>query len=825
MLPIDAHRGEILAAFSSHGRLILAAPPGTGKSTRLPPMLPASGGRVAVLQPRRIAARNLACRVADEMGVELGGEVGYQVRYEGKSSERTRILFQTYGIFFRQLLENPQLEGVDTVVFDEFHERALECDASLAYCLGIQRGKRPDLKLIVMSATLESESLTRYLAPAAHIEIASPLFPVEVRYQVPGQQERPWDQALRALRSLSAEGISGSVLVFMPGVGEIRRTAEILEPWARRQGMSVHELHGGMDLSAQQRALRAPETGPAVIIATNVAETSLTLPGITAVIDSGLQRVSAFNAERDMDTLYLKSISLHSAIQRRGRAGRTAPGLCVRLWAQEREQAMPAALDPEIRRVDLTPLALQWQALQSAGEGRQEAGETASGPSGQWLDEPTPALWEHAAQNLRRIGAVRENRLTPLGAALLKWSVHPVPGSALFLAQEHQDPLVFEVAAAMAAILESDGRNSAQGSPDLFSLGRDLIRDPHDGRIDRDVKETWSRLRRLGGRRDLHALAESVESAGEGLREAVTRCFLPAFVHRLAARGEKSQTFALGDGRRGVVEIKFLPKDCRLVLALEMRETGGAGKTRQVSIPLMLPVYPEWIEKIWPEEILRETVKVWDEARGRHALEEREIFRGIPLRSKFIEMEKNEDAGEVLAEKLASGEIALPGFDDEAKQTVCRIRLAAATFPDMGFPVLDEEDWRLLYHDICEGKSSLKELEGVSVTAALREYLGYSLWSWLEREAPTSLPLPGGRRGKIFYPEKGLPELSARLGDFVGMEGKTFILQKRVNVVYDILAPNYRTVQKTQDLTSFWRNTYPEVKKELKRRYPRHPWP
>lgn len=826
MLPIDAHREAILQGLSAHHRLILVAPPGTGKSTRVPPMLPPEWGKVAVLQPRRIAARNLALRVSQEMGVALGTEVGYQVRFESKVTPQTRIVYQTYGVFFQRLLEDANLQGIGVVVFDEFHERALECDASLAYCLRLQADARPDLKIVVMSATLESEKLAGYLRPCGLVEVASPLYPVEVRHQSPVQHEMIWAAAARAARGLLAQGLDGSALIFMPGVGEIRKTCEVLEPLARQAGMTLHELHGSMDLEAQQRALQAPQRGPCFVVATNVAETSLTIPGIKAVIDAGLQRIASYNAERDMDTLYLKSISLHSATQRAGRAGRLGPGLCVRLWSVERERIMPATLEPEIRRVDLTPLALKLHAL----AGDAFAPETRL--PWQWLDTPGEALWAHALAHLDRIGARNQGRITPLGQSLLRWSLHPVLARALLAARDAGDPTLFDIAAAMAALLESDAKRNPQATSDLYTLGRDLVRDPRDRQFDSEVRESWRRLRAFGPKgmaTSLDEAAHAAEAAGHSMREAVTLCFLPAFADRLAARVEQGQTFALVDGRKGIADAKSAPPAIQALLALEMHETGGAGKVRQITIPTLLPVEAEWVKALWPDEVTITQVSIWDESRGegkgRQVQEERRLFRGLILRRKIIENAGKLDATETLVEKLMSGEYVLPGFDDDAKQLVQRIRFASATCPEMGLPKLDDDDWRLIYHEICEGKSSLKQIESASVTDALRDYLGYSMWDWLEREAPSGLKLPSGKRARITYSEKGPPEMSARLGDFVGMQGKTLILQKRVTVNYDILAPNYRTVQKTQDLTSFWQNTYPEVKKELKRRYPRHPWP
>jgi HrpA-like RNA helicase len=290
---------------------------------------------------------------------------------------------------------------------------------------------------------------------------------------------------------------------------------------------------------------------------------------------------------------------------------------------------------------------------------------------------------------------------------------------------------------------------------------------------------------------------------------------------------EKGNSFALADGRRGTVEAGALPAGISVILALELHETGGTNQSRQVGIPMLLPCEPAWIDAAFPGECAWAKVGGWDAAKGRVVQEEQFLFRGLILDRRPLR-EGAHDAGEsarLLVEKLVAGEIVLPGMDDDAKQMILRIKLAAAHYPEYGLPKLDEDDWRLIYGEMCEGKSSARELEGASVTRALREYLGESLAAFVDKAVPTGLKLPNGRTGRLTYSEKSPPELSARLGDFLGMEGKTAILDGKVEVVYDILAPNYRTVQKTADLSGFWKNTYPEVKKELKRRYPKHPWP
>lgn len=869
-----AHRQAIVDAVGRDRVLILCAPPGTGKSTQVPRFMLERPGKILVLQPRRIAARNLALRVAEELGEAVGGTVGYQVRFEGKSNQDTRILYQTYGVFFQQLLSDPLLDGIGTVLLDEFHERTLEADATLAWLKRLRAEARPDLAMVVMSATLELEGLTAYLNPSPLIEVAAVTFPVEIQHQPPMTQEPAALQALRAFKRLLSQGLSGSVLIFMPGQGEIRRTLEAFDPLCRQHGIGLFELHGSMDMEAQQRTLRAPMAGACVIVSTNVAETSLTIPGVTVVIDSGQARIAAYSPQRDMNTLYLGPISLQNARQRAGRAGRTAPGICVRLWTADREKAMPAALDPEILRVEPTDMALSLHSLADRFARINQARPGSAGPPGHsaaaaaalpgprapdpmlipWLTPPSQALWDMAEKALERIGALSPStstaaapgaaggsRITDIGRTLVRFPAHPVLARVLLDARQAG---VGPQVAAMAAVLESQTRRAKGAPADLFALGLDLATDVEARRFDRETRESYRQLLRLlekqpyEGRdaRQPRPVQSPLPAAGnrltpqqeeERLRAAATRCWLIPFQDRIAVRAEKSQSFALADGRKGVVEAGQVPAGVNVILALELHETGGANQNRQVGIPMLLPCDPAWVEEAFPGECRWTKVGGWDEARGRVTQEDHLLFRGLALERKTLKdgVLSPEESERLLVDKLVSGEIELPNFDDEARQWVQRIRIAARHFPEYGLPKLDEDDWRLIYHEICEGRSSVRDLESVSVSRALREYLGASLAAFVDKAAPVSMKLPGTRMGKFTYFENAAPELSARLGDFVGMEGRMTILEGKVEVVYDILAPNYRTVQKTSDLSSFWKNTYPEVKKELKRKYPKHPWP
>ncbi len=805
-LPITPYAEAIRTELATHRRLILSAPPGTGKSTQVPQFLLPEASTAMVLQPRRIAARSLAARVAAERGESLGQTVGYQVRFERNVSAATRLIFATYGVFWQQLQQAPLIPGISLVILDEFHERTLEADACLAWLKRLQEGPRPDLSLVVMSATLEGEALREYLDRPPFLEIDARSHGVSIAYQSPQQHESLWNQAVRGFRHLLSEGLEGSVLIFMPGIGEIRRTVDALEPFCRERGFRVLELSGSQSPEAQQRALSLPASEPCVIVATNVAETSLTIPGVVAVIDSGLARHAAYDPRRDLDTLNLGLISRQNATQRAGRAGRLGPGRCLRLWPRTHESAMPEALMPEIQRLDLSRLALSCAALPDPL---------------QWLDPPPPDRWERTRERLRDLAALDSaGSLTPLGKRLLRFPLPPTLASVLIAAREAG---CATLAVAMIAVLEAADRRSVADEGDLYRLGLALAQDPGGRNWGREVGETFRQLKEMAKPSEAdRAQAEEPlapdSQADRERRRAVTAAWLAAFAHRLAAKADKA--FQLADGTKGMVSSGGQPGD--LILALELHEVGGA-QGRQVSIPLYLPCQADWVASRGEPEI----VCGWDAQRQRVVQERQWRVGGLVLRREPVPPadwnRARSDA--MLVSKLMDGTVSLEARTEEVEQVIRRIRLAAEAWPGAGIPRLDDEDWELLYHELAAGKASAGEIKAEDLDRVLRDYVGWEAMARIEREAPRSVPLSNGRKARITYFDGAPPELSARLGDLLGMQGTLRLYEGRVQVLFDILAPNYRTVQKTFDLTGFWRNTYPEVKKELKRRYPKHPWP
>ncbi|MEK7858543.1 MAG: ATP-dependent helicase C-terminal domain-containing protein [Elusimicrobiota bacterium] len=802
-LPIEPFRDRIANDLVRAGSLILTAPTGSGKSTRTPRFLLGKiAGKILVLEPRRLAARSLAARVAAELGSPLGEDVGYQVRFDNRCGPATAVVFQTYGVFIQQMLRTPDLQGIGAVLLDEFHERTLECDLALAWLKALRRKRRPDLKLVVMSATLDAGALSAYLPGAARLDVPGRLFRVDIRHTLPDPRSEPAEGALRALQDLSREGLDGAVLIFMPGLKEIRRTLTVLGPWCREQGLTLQSLHGSMELSEQQRVLEPTHDGRRVIVATNVAETSLTIPQVTMVIDSGLHRVAAFDAARDINTLYLSRISLGNALQRAGRAGRTAPGRCVRLWSKADELGMPESLAAEMLRLELSSLLLETASLPEAVD---------------WLTPPKEISVATARRSLTFLGAVDEaGRITARGRAFLRYPAPPRLAAVLEEARA-LGAQAYERAAAMAAVFESAGEGRPDRAADLAVLAEDLL-SGSSSVLPWECVEIFRQFKRLSEKK---ADAPAKTASPGALAEA----WLKAFTPRLAAREGEGLSYRLSDGRTALLPVtKDAPP---LILALEVRERAGGGQARRVCVTLFLPCAPEAVQQAFPKECAWTPSAEFDERKQRVVKEERLMFRGLAIARRETATQKGDRkvSADIWAEKFATGELAHPGFDDGVRQLVVRIALARKLYPDLGYPAMSADDWRLIYGEACAGRNTLKDIECAPLEPHVTSYLGRALAGFLDRALPAGRRLPSGKTGRYTYSESTAPVLAARLGDFVKMTGTLSLCEGRLPVVFDILAPNYRTVQRTQDLASFWANAYPTVKKELKRRYPRHPWP
>lgn len=807
-LPITPFKRDIVSAVDAKGRAVLCAPPGSGKSTQVPQFfLPRTDKDIIVLQPRRLAARSLAAFVAQTRGEEPGGTIGYRVRHESRTGRETRIIYETYGVFIRRALSGPIFQKTGLVILDEFHERSLEMDLALAFLRHSRAASSEAPPFILMSASLEPGPLLPYLELDSAISVDVPVHPVRVDYQRPEGGESSPRQAARALKTLLSQGFEGSVLIFMPGIGEIRSTVSLAEEVCTPLSIPVFALHGSLPLAEQGRVISAPSRAQSVIVSTNVAETSLTIPGVRAVIDSGYERRAAFDPVRDRNTLYRLLISKSSAIQRCGRAGREGPGRCVRLYAEEAYNGLNASLPPEMTRLDLTDTLLKAQGLVHEDI-----------HSLQWPTEPDSSRFNHALSVLEGLGAIaRKNgktALTPKGRALLRWPLDPVSSALL---EEAREAGVAQTMCAVLALWEHEQPSQAL---DLFDEAKDFIGNPGHRRFDIETRKTYEELVRTS-EKDSDASLPAKEA-----RKALAACFMRLLKGRLAVREPGAARFLFEDGSGATLAGRKKETDLpSALIALEILQTAGAFQAKNNSITAFVGVEIEWIAEVLKDRCQSRVVCGWDAKRKSVTAEQCLLFGPLVLSRNSLPPEKADPKGaaEVMADKCLSGEIALK--DDSVKQLLNRIALLGKCYPEKNIKPLDDDDWKLIYGELCLGKRNATELEPAMLAGEITRYYGHSFGGMLDKLAPERMILPSGKKAKVFYPDNGPAELSARITDFLGMKGRFTLCQGRAQGIFDILAPNYRTVQKTEDLGSFWQNIYPEIKNQLKRKYPRHPWP
>ncbi|HSL83462.1 MAG TPA: ATP-dependent helicase HrpB [Thermoanaerobaculia bacterium] len=842
-LPIDPFLPGLASALAGHGAAVLRAPTGSGKTTRVPPgLLDAGaangGGRVVVLEPRRLAARAAARRIAEERGWEPGGRVGWHVRFDRRAGPGTEVLFVTEGMMVRMLQADPFLEGVGLVVFDEFHERSLDADLALGMVSRLRREARPDLRVVVMSATLDPAPVAAYLVGCPVVEAPGRLHPVEVRYAgtpLPRDpralsRELPGAVASAVRGLLPATG--GDLLVFLPGVGEIRACEEALAGLARQRDLALLRLHGRLPLEEQDAALR-PLDGQSprrkVILATNVAESSVTVEGVTAVVDSGLARQLRHDLASGLNRLELVRISRASADQRAGRAGRTEPGVCLRLWPEIEHPALPERDLPEVARLELSGAALE---LLAWGETDLDAFP--------WFEAPPPAALDAARTLLRRLGALSRTPgagLTPLGRTLARLPVHPRLGRLLVEGQRRGRG---REAALLAAMLSERPPflPSREGPPEgpAHASRSDLLdrldalerfeRTGHDwsgiaGRVNRSAARFV-----LQSRDQLAGLVESELGTGpaappEARDEALLRALFAAHPDRLVRRREPGSRQGVMVGGRGVVLAReSAVVEPELLVAVDL-DAGRPGERSEALVRLASVVERAWL----PEELVTEEDEVaFDPTRERVAAWR--VTRYEDLEIERREMPANpEAAGRVLAEAaLARPERALALDDPETASLLERLRFLRRWLPELKLP--DPEDsLRELLPGLAAGKRSFDELRRLPLVPILRGTLTHPQREALARDAPERLEVPSGSRVRLDYRGDEPPVLPVRIQEVFGWRATPRVAGGRVPVLLHLLAPNRRPQQVTDDLESFWANTYPQVRKELAGRYPKHAWP
>ncbi len=834
-LPILKYRAEIADALMGCNRVVIEAPTGSGKSTQVPRMilddgLLDSGHGVVVLQPRRLAARLLAVRVAAERGSPVGGEIGYQVRFEDCTSRSTRVTFVTEGILLRQMMSNPSLEGLGAVVFDEFHERNLYSDICLARALEIQRKSRPALRIVVMSATLNTRQVASYLGQCRFVRCEGRSHPVEIEFlpKSPPADVPVWELAAEAT-ARAFDPTKGSALVFMPGVYEIQRTIQELR--SRLSGdIAVLPLHGELP-SEQQDAAVSPAAAPRVIVSTNVAETSLTIEGVTLVVDSGLARIAKHDPYRGINTLLVGKISRAAADQRAGRAGRTAPGRCLRLWTENDHQMRPAFEIPEVRRVDLSEVLL---ALAGMGVVEPE--------NFPWFEKPETAALRHAADLLEDLGAIRKGQLTADGRQMLKYPVHPRYGrmfvEAKRLGCERTAALLAALTQSRSILLRAENKDNRERREDLLESGaisdfevqarawRYAVKNGYDparcralgihAQGCRQVTQLDAQFRRL-----LEVGEEADSRPPEG---ALARCVLAGFADHVAARLDRGTLrCALTRGRRASLARESVARDAELLVAGEIREI-DARDGPQTLLSLATAIDVGLLREVFPDDVQGERTAFFDAQLKRVVAREDIRFRDlIVARGRLTEPTSDETAC-VMADEVLSGRLMIEAWDASVEQWIARLNCLADWMPELKLPKIGAAERRELMAQVCHGAGSVRELRSRPVWPVVNSWLNARQTEWLEKYAPERLSLPGGRKPRIHYAEGQQPKLAARIQDLYGVERSLTIAAGRVPLRIEVLAPNHRPVQVTDDLANFWNESYPRLKQELQRRYPKHEW-
>lgn len=849
-LPIDASIAEIISRVREARALVLVAPPGAGKTTRVPPallraaLLDKDHPNLVMLQPRRVAARAAAQRIADENGWQLGREVGYHVRFDRKLGDATRLRVITEGILNRQLIDDPFLEGVGAVLLDEFHERSLHTDIAIALLKEVRQTVRPDLILVVMSATLEAEPVARFLGHCPIVRTEGRTFPIDIRYspQPAGMQGRLPERTAEAVERIIGQtpgAAHDDVLVFLPGAEEIRRTARELAPFAERHDLLVLPLHGSLPAEEQTLALR-PSNRRKVILATNIAETSLTINGVTTVIDTGLARVPDYDPQRGLDRLELKRISKASATQRAGRAGRTAPGRCVRLWSEKEQHALDDFELPEVRRVDLAGTVL---ALHAWGKDDPR--------SFGWYEPPgeeTLAAAERLLAMLGALSAEKNGSITPLGRRLVAVPAHPRLARLLIAAV---DEGIAEHGAALAALLsEKDivasappqGREArhpkTQGPSDLLTR-MELLAEaerarfaPHlrdagiDGIAARQVAKVRDDLLRIAGRieRTMRGEARRGWHENDDAEASLLKLALLAYPDRVCRRREKDRAAGIMVGGGGVrLAAESVVRQPEFFLALDAR-SDQRSFAREALVRIASGIEEEWLEELFPYAIRRERSVVFDEDRQRVVGRGTAWYRDLLLKEDRDAAVDTEQASAVLAEALRPRAAQLFAANEESASLLARVSFLRKWVPEHPWPAFDDAQLTDLIAEAAHGQRSAEGVQR-ALAAALRNQLVYPLSRLLDEHAPEAIEVPSGNRIHVTYGAGEKPVLMVRLQELFGWPDTPRLAGGRAPVLLHLLAPNFRPVQVTDDLKNFWATTYFQVRKDLRARYPKHSWP
>ncbi len=823
-LPIDAFLPEIVRTLANGANVLLHAPPGAGKTTRVPPAMLEAGlvgdREIVVLEPRRIAARMAARRVAHELGENVGARAGYSVRFESCVSAYTKIRFVTEGVLMRSFRDDSGLSSVAAVIFDEFHERHLEGDLALALVRRLQRCNRPDLRIVVMSATLPTGRIESFL-DAKSISCPGRVWPVDIEHaeHVGDRDDKALvRQVVAGLRQCVARAPDGHILVFLPGAREIRMVAQACESIASRAGLEVLPLHGDLAPDAQDRVV-APSARAKLILTTNVAETSITIDGVTAVIDSGLARVPSFDVFSGRPTLDLVKISRASALQRAGRAGRTAPGRCLRLYTRRDFEHRPEHHVPDVQRLDLASTLLE---LRTAGVHDLAGFE--------WFEPPSLASIDAAERLLLRLGATTAvgGALTQLGRHMAAFPLHPRHARVLL---EGARRGATELGATVAALLSERPLRREVDEGLRHACDADVVRDAEAvlaGEVDRMFATRIHRAKRQLLELMQHEAPTMAKSAlshrSEPVDVAIRMALLHGFPDRVARMrnnaGAGATLVLCGGGSAILGSESGVHAELLVAIDLEQRRQGGVGSLRVRSA---VAIEPEWLLDAFPERISEHTRWSFD-ADAQRVVGMSELRYDDLVLDATVARAFGPEAAAVLRDAALAADRSY--WLNEPKRLdllLDRVRFAAKHSTELG--VLTDADVKTCLRELCEDRTSFAELREVDLVRVLEAKLTPEQRRVLVRFAPMHVELASGRTARVHYPIDGSPYVESWLQDFYGTTSTPTIADGRVSLVVHLLAPNRRPVQITTDLASFWTKHYPELRKALSRRYPKHAWP
>ena len=838
-LAIAEEEGKLEQALTASTNLLVEAPTGSGKSLYIPWFLSRHcEGRVVVLQPRRIAAISLAQYSAKLHGENCGRTVGYQVRQDSSKSSETRILFQTYGNFLQELLHG-KMEA-DWVVFDEYHERKADMDLLFSHLLALQEKRRIEKnggapRIAVMSAKLNRDEMEKALGVKC-LELGHPLYPVQILHQNPTTGNTLEGEVVKALRTLKLNGVWKTTLVFLPGKGEITRCHTAAEEALGNSATEYLDLFGGQERNIQDRIFDETEN-PRVIFTTNIAETSITVPNVSGVVDSGVERVSEFDDSEKVNVLRTESISLQNAIQRSGRSGRTQNGCAIRLWSEESEKRMPQGIVPEVTQIDPAEFILQKAALE------ENLGQLN-------LPTPIPANRETVAlRQLESLQLLSNGRITELGKKAIQAPVTNIPLAYILATAEKAEDLSDLTLAAMAWIHSGTEYVQKSKQPlNLLTLATDTV--SKNINVPREVSFT---LHQLEDYRKQHFGIVKRSYTGKDEERVLLRLLMTAFSDSIASptASQNGGVYKLENGN--IIRLQAVEPPYA-ILALTMLRTGGGSKS-ELRVNLYVPLPRELL--VQSDEPIRYEL-LWRSGQERfigkeiQGASEREI---LPQEASPAVLSKlKELTVDAWKEKLEKENWDGRYLTEDLQTLLIKMRLAAKLYPEFGLPEFNEEDMELIFNEFTDGVFLLRDINEDRYRAIIEDYFGKGMLQWLFKTFPDHFVLPNGKKARYSYqevdvPEPGTPgsnlmtqsaegvliEVSARIEDFMQVDrtsgkatpitGEHWIADRKLRVRYDILAPNFRSMQKTWDLTGFWKNTYPELRKELRGRYPKHPWP